>query len=107
MDIVIPLESIPADGIDTAGTSITSADVAKVPNDGRSVLFITNAGVQATVTLVTSKTVGSEKLAVADPTITIPATTGRRFISKLAVDTYGSTIDVTTDQTVLMSMLKA
>ncbi|MBN9393437.1 MAG: hypothetical protein J0I20_35730 [Chloroflexi bacterium] len=58
-----------------------------IPNDGKTILHIKNTnGTPLTVTIATPGTV--DGLAVADRTVTVPATTGDRFIGPFPTGTY-------------------
>ncbi len=57
-----------------------AADAAgnTVANDGNVFLHVKNSGVETTLTITTPGTVGG--VAIADPTVTIPATTGDKMV---------------------------
>lgn len=62
-------------GLSVTFTAIDATDTYKFANDGRTILFFENTGSEATITVVTPVTVDGQ--AVADRTLTVPATTGQ------------------------------
>ena len=85
----------------TGGLSVTNT--YKVRNSGRVILhFLKGAAVDCIVTIVTPKTVAG--LAVDDTAVTVPATTGDKFIGPFPRDLFNDgsndiTITLATDET--------
>ena len=84
----------------SAGAALTLAaanvggDTADISN-GRTFLWCKNgSGGAITVTLATPGTVDGD-LAVADRTVSVPATTGERLIGPLSPAAYGSIVSIT------------
>lgn len=76
-DVVLTRQQIDRDGLDVSFAGVDNVDTYYAPNDGRTVLHFKNTGGSAsTVTLDLTKTVAGA--ALADQTITVPATTGDR-----------------------------
>lgn len=75
-DVNLTVQEITRAGIDLADTgSLSTSDTYKVANNGRTFLHFKKSGAGAcTVTITTPGTV--DGLAVADKTVTVPATTG-------------------------------
>lgn len=92
-------------------TSITRATVQQTEtlgdvagntfvNDGRTLLWYRNANVtQRTLTLTTSKTIGPDALAVADPVVTVLASSDWVPLGYFDPDVYGTTVTVTPNST--------
>ncbi len=67
--------------------SLSISDTYTFPNDGRTFLHCKKVGAGACVaTITTPRTIGG--LAVADPTVTIPATTGDKMIGPFNPDNF-------------------
>lgn len=70
-------------------TNILVADTHQIRNDGRVVIRIAKTGAgNAVVTFITPGNVGG--LAIADPTATIVATTGKMFIGPFPPNVYNN-----------------
>jgi len=75
---VLSVQDIAVAGI-TPSYEAANADGEKISNDGATFVQVKNTnGAEITVTIVTPITIGG--LAVADQTITVPATTGDKMI---------------------------
>lgn len=82
------VEKITRAGIDLAdGGSLSTSDTYTFPNDGQTFLHFKKSGAGAcVVTIVTPNT--SDGLAVADLTVSVPATTGDKMIGPFPRDIY-------------------
>ncbi len=83
-------EPIPAAGLAATYLSdLLTADTHQISNDGRVILHFKKSGAgSCTVTVLTARTIGG--LAVADPTKTVPATTGDLFIGPFPAGLYNN-----------------
>lgn len=71
----------------TLKSDMSASDTYLVANDGRTVLYFENTGESSSVvTIVTPTTVDGN--AVADKTVTVPATTGKRFVGPFPPHLY-------------------
>lgn len=67
--------------------SLSTSDTYTFPNDGKTILHVKKTGAgECTVTIVTQSTVDGQ--AVADRTVSVPATTGDRFIGPFPREQY-------------------
>lgn len=88
-------QSIVRAGLNASYTVTTAADGAEFANTGVEFVHVKNPTVGTiVVTFVTTQTV--DGLAVADRTVSVPAS-GERFIGPFPVATYGSTVTVNFD----------
>lgn len=87
-DVDITVESITRSGINLADTgSLSISDTYHVPNDGKTFLHFKKSGAtDCTVTINTPGTV--DGLAVANLTVTVPATTGDVMVGPFPRDVY-------------------
>ncbi|KKK75685.1 hypothetical protein LCGC14_2871240 [marine sediment metagenome] len=99
-DVVVPLTAAAPTGVTSVPVSITTGNTYKVRNNGRVMLYFAKTGAgNATITVVTPKTVGG--LAVADQSFTVPATTGKVWAGPFPPDIYNdpsADVDITTDE---------
>ena len=104
-DVAVSVQTINRAGLEPAYTgSLSTSNNYIVPNDGTVFLHFkkTNA-VDATVTIVTTKTV--DGLAVADRTDTVPNTDADGlFVGPFPRDVYGNSLDVSFDDIDGLSM---
>lgn len=86
--IALTTTDLQAGGTTTTYTgSLSTSNTYTVPNDGKVFLhFKKTAAVACTVTIVTPNTVSG--LAIADQTVTVPASTGDVMVGKLSVDLF-------------------
>lgn len=95
--VAITPQYVTDEGADITFTAIDATDTYTLDNDNRTVLYVKNTGGSgATITLDIPKNVLG--LAVTDPTVTVPATTGERFIGPFPPNLYGATMTFTNDQ---------
>lgn len=87
---VIPLTSsdLSASGLTTTYTgSLSTSNTYTFPCDGKTFLHFKKSGAgSCVVTLITPGTVGG--LAIADQTVTVPASTGDVMIGRITVDLF-------------------
>lgn len=81
-------QDLSAAGVTTSYTgSLSTSNTYTVVCDGKTILHFKKSGAGAcTVTIITPGTVGG--LAIADQTITVPATTGDVIVGRLTVDLF-------------------
>jgi len=92
---VLTVQNIPITGVDPAFTA-AHVDGHKFLCDEDVCVIVKNAsGAPVTVTVQTAVTVGGR--AVADDTVSVPATTGQRFIAKFKRDVHGQPESVGAD----------
>lgn len=78
----------------TYNGGLTTTDTYQVPNDGKTVLHFKKSGANVcTVTVQVNKVV--DGLTVPNRTVSIPATTGDKFVGPFPPDTYGKQITIT------------
>lgn len=99
-NVTLAVQQISVDGVvPTYLTDVDdAADTYLVPNNGQVYLHFKKSGAGiATITFLTPITVGG--LAVANPTVAIPATTGDKMIGPFPPNIYnnGANLEFTTD----------
>lgn len=78
----------------TYNGSLSTTDTYNVPNDGRTILHFKKSGANAcTASFLVNETV--DGIAVPARTVTIPATTGDKFVGPFPPHIYGSQIAFT------------
>lgn len=93
-NVAVVAQDVVEAGLAPAYTSPNATDTYQVPNDGKTILHVKKSGAGAcTVTLDTPATFRGQ--AIANPTVSVPATTGDKMIGPFPVDLYGSTLNVT------------
>ena len=70
------MQDVSLDGVTPTRTALTAGDTLKVANDGRVLLAFEKSGVGAAVVTLTTPATVAGGVAVADPTVTVPASTG-------------------------------
>lgn len=82
-DITLTPQTMVRTGVTPTYTgSLSTSNTYRVPNTGRTLLHFKKSGIgNANVTLKTPRTVGG--LAVSDPTVQVPASTGDKLIGRL------------------------
>jgi len=98
---VTVVKAVPG-GVAPSPQTVLTANTYEIRNSGKLILHFlkTGAGV-ATITIVTPITVGG--LAVADQTVSVPATTGDKFVALPARDIYNDgsgNVTISTDDEV-------
>ena len=97
-----PLQAVPQSVDGTTPQAMAAADNYIMRNDGRTILhFIKTGAGAATITIVTTKTVGIGPLAVAELTFTVAATTGIEFAGPFDPSIYNDAsgdIDISTSE---------
>lgn len=90
-----PVEQATRGGlVATYNAGLTTTDTYTVPNNGKTALHFKKTGAGAcTVTIVVTETV--DGIAVPNRTVTIPATTGDKFIGPFPKAVYGDPISFT------------
>lgn len=73
-------------GITPTYNAATATDGDAFTNDGKTMLSVLNTGSESTLTIQTPGTV--DGLAIADRTVVIPATTGKKFIGPFPPTQY-------------------
>ncbi|MCA0354714.1 MAG: hypothetical protein LCH85_22195 [Chloroflexi bacterium] len=91
-DVPVTAQQVNRTGVTPAGTTTNNTDTYYIPNDGHVILQAKNAG-GSPVTITVESTAVVDVLAVADYTISIPATTGDKvfgpFIPAVYNDSQG------------------
>ena len=91
-DVDVAVEKITRAGIDAADTgSLSVSDTYKVLNNGRTFLHFKKTGAGAcTVTFISPRTV--DGLALADPTVVVPATTGDVMVGPFETESFNDSV---------------
>lgn len=99
-DRALNVEVVTLNGLDATDNAITTGNTYQVPNNGRTLLHFRKTGAgDATITFTTPRTVAG--LAVADPTVRVPATTGDVLVGPFPPDVFNDTdgvLEFTTDE---------
>lgn len=92
--------SKPAEGANRGGlvatynSGLTTTDTYTIPNDGKTVLHFKKTGANVcTVTIVVNKV--EDGLVVPNRTVSIPATTGDKFVGPFPKGLYGDPVSFT------------
>lgn len=85
-DVTLTPQTIDKDGATPSYTAIDATDTYLVRITARTLLHFKNTGSQAMITFTTPGDVAG--LAIADPTLTVPATTGDKMIALIPTDVF-------------------
>lgn len=81
-DVQLSVQSLIPGGVAPSFSALNATDVYYVPRRaGRTILWFKNTGAEATITFDATQKV--EGLALTDPTVTVPATTGERAVGNV------------------------
>lgn len=93
--VTLSAQTVDKDGLSAATyTAIDATDTYSFRNTDKSILHFKNTSTESTVTLDTPVTSGG--IAVANPTVTVPATTGDVFVAMLPLSVFNSSAGLAT-----------
>ena len=99
-DVVVAVKLIDFDGESETFVSMSTGNTYKVRNNGRTLIHIKKSGAgAANITVQTPKQVAG--LAIADPIVVVPATTGDVMIAPVNEDLFNDAVgdvNLTTDE---------